>query len=118
AQLVYLYGEIAERFAGEANSYFDLAGRPRPRPVDGENAKGLRCAERSVRIASIDVGGGTTDLMVTTYFLEAGKALVPFQVYREGFRVAGDDLLREVIERSILPVIEQRLVDCGLHSAR
>jgi hypothetical protein len=71
-----------------------------------------------VRIASIDVGGGTTDLMVTTYFVEAGKALVPYQVYREGFRVAGDDLLRDVIERSILPVIEQRLVDCGLRGAR
>lgn len=118
AQLVYLYGEITERFAGDANAYFDLVGRPRSRPVDVEKAKAEHAAERSVRIASIDVGGGTTDLMVTTYFVEAGKALVPYQVYREGFRVAGDDLLRDVIERSILPVIEQRLVDCGLRSAR
>jgi hypothetical protein len=118
AQLVYLYGEITERFAGEANAYFDLAGRPRPRPVDGETATTQRAPEPSVRIASIDVGGGTTDLMVTTYFVEAGKALVPFQVYREGFRVAGDDLLRDVIERSILPVIEHRLVECGLRNAR
>ncbi len=118
AQLVYLYGEITERFAGDANAYFDLAGRPRPRPADGEKPKAEPAAERSVRIASIDVGGGTTDLMVTTYFVEAGKALVPFQVYREGFRVAGDDLLRDVIERSILPVIEQRLADCGLRGAR
>ena len=118
AQLVYLYGEITERFAGDANAYFDLVGRPRPRPVDSAKAKAQPTAERSMRIASIDVGGGTTDLMVTTYFVEAGKALVPFQVYREGFRVAGDDLLRDVIERSILPVIEQRLVECGLRSAR
>ena len=118
AQLVYLYGEITERFAGDANAYFDLVGRPRSRPVDGEKTKAEHAAERSVRIASIDVGGGTTDLMVTTYFVEAGKALVPHQVYREGFRVAGDDLLRDVIERSILPVIEQRLVDCGLRGAR
>jgi hypothetical protein len=118
AQLVYLYGEITERFAGDADTYFDLAGRPRPRPTDAEKANTERVAERSVRIASIDVGGGTTDVMVTTYFVEAGKALVPFQVYREGFRVAGDDLLRDVIERCILPVIEQRLADCGLRSAR
>jgi len=118
AQLVYLYGEITERFAGDANAFFDLVGRPRPRPTDGEKTKAQRPAERSVRIASVDVGGGTTDLMVTTYFVEAGKALVPFQVYREGFRVAGDDLLRDVIERCILPVIEQRLVECGLRSAR
>jgi hypothetical protein len=118
AQLVYLYGEITERFAGDANAYFDLVGRPRPRPVDSATAKAQVSAERSLRIASIDVGGGTTDLMVTTYFVEAGKALVPFQVYREGFRVAGDDLLRDLIERSILPVIEQRLVECGLRGAR
>jgi hypothetical protein len=118
AQLVYLYGEITERFAGDANAYVDLAGRARPRPVDQDKAKAEGAAERSVRIASIDVGGGTTDLMVTTYFVEAGKALVPHQVYREGFRVAGDDLLRDVIERCILPVIEQRLVECGLRGAR
>jgi hypothetical protein len=119
AQLVYLYGEITERFAGDANAFFDLAGRPRPRPVmDGEKTKAPRADERSMRIASIDVGGGTTDLMVTTYFVDAGKALVPYQAYREGFRVAGDDLLRDVIERCILPVIEGRLVECGLHSAR
>jgi hypothetical protein len=118
AQLVYLYGEITERFAGDANAFVDLVGTARPRPVDQGNAKAQGAAERSVRIASIDVGGGTTDLMVTTYFVEAGKALVPFQVYREGFRVAGDDLLRDVIERCILPVIEQRLVECGLHGAR
>jgi hypothetical protein len=118
AQLVYLYGEITERFAGHANAYFDLAGRARPRPVEGDKAKPQGEPERSVRIASIDVGGGTTDLMVTTYFVEAGKALVPYQVYREGFRIAGDDLLRDVIERSVVPVIEQRLIECGLHSAR
>jgi hypothetical protein len=118
AQLVYLYGEITERFAGDANAYFELVGRPRPRPVNDEKAKAQALAERSVRIASIDVGGGTTDLMVTTYFVEAGKALVPYQVYREGFRVAGDDLLRDVIERSLVPAIERRLVECGLRSAR
>jgi hypothetical protein len=118
AQLVYLYGEITERFAGDANAYFDLAGRARPRPVEGDKVKSQAAPERSVRIASIDVGGGTTDLMVTTYFVEAGKALVPFQVYREGFRIAGDDLLRDVIERGIVPVIEQRLIECGLHGAR
>ena len=118
AQLVYLYGEITERFAGDANAYFDLAGRARPRPVDGDKTRAQGEPERSVRIASIDVGGGTTDLMVTTYFVEAGKALVPFQVYREGFRIAGDDLLRDVIERSIVPVIEQRLIECGLYGAR
>jgi hypothetical protein len=118
AQLVYLYGEITERFAGDANAYFDLAGRARPRPAEADKLKAHGAPERSVRIASIDVGGGTTDLMVTTYFVEAGKALVPFQVYREGFRIAGDDLLRDIIERCIVPVIEQRLIECGLQGAR
>ena len=102
------------RNASPRPMHADLAGRPRPRPVDGETAR-LSAPERSVRIASIDVGGSTTDLMVTTYFVEAGKRWsVP--VYREDF-ASPAMTCRDVIERSILPVIE-RLVECGLRSAR
>jgi hypothetical protein len=116
-QLVYLFGEIHQHFSGNANAYFDLVGRARGRLSDsGSSVSSL--PERSLRVASIDVGGGTTDLMITTYFVEDGKALVPYQNFREGFRVAGDDLLRDVIERCILPELERRLVESGQPGAR
>ena len=116
-QLVYLFGEIHQHFSGNANAYFDLVGRKRARLSDNGSSMGS-LPERSLRVASIDVGGGTTDLMITTYFVEDGKALVPYQNFREGFRIAGDDLLRDVIERCILPELEKRLIEGGLTSAR
>lgn len=120
-QFVYLYGEIAQHFRGATNAYFDLMGQPRCRPAEGKEAATTK-PERSLRIASVDVGGGTTDLMVTTYYLEGAKALVPFQNFREGFRVAGDDLLRDVVQRciihrGILPAAEKALTDAGANPA-
>jgi hypothetical protein len=41
-------------------------------------------------VASIDIGGGTTDLMICTYSAEAGQEIEPHQNFREGFRIAGD----------------------------
>jgi len=66
-----------------------------------------------VRIASIDVGGGTTDLMITTYYAEGNRAIKPVQNFREGFRIAGDDILKRVIERLVLPTLEAALRAAG-----
>jgi hypothetical protein len=118
AQFVYLYSEIARHFLGNANEYFDLVGQRRVRPSAKGNVQSVTAGEPSLRIASIDIGGGTTDLMITTYFVEDGKALVPVQNYREGFRIAGDDLLRDIVERCVLPAIENRLTECGLRNSR
>src|SRR5450432_344512 len=84
-QLVYLYTMVKEIFGGSAAEFLGLS-IPRP---------GAPRAE--VRIASIDIGGGTTDLMVASYTLDRG-ALAPRQLHREGPKLAGDDLLREVIQ--------------------
>jgi hypothetical protein len=118
AQLVYLYGEIAHKFAGYISDFMRLAGRDRPyvEPGRPEAARGV--AEPSLRIASIDVGGGTSDLMITTYYVEQDRALVPCQNFREGFRIAGEDVVREVIERILLPAITRDLKARGLDAAR
>ncbi|WP_341213457.1 virulence factor SrfB [uncultured Limimaricola sp.] len=99
-QLVYLYSEITQKSAGSIDGYLALRGRPR-RPAPD------RPAQPSLRLACIDVGGGTTDLAVTTYFGEADTVLEPVQTFREGFRIAGDDLVRKVIARVVLPAIEK-----------
>jgi hypothetical protein len=100
-QLVYLYTEVARNFGGDARRFFQVAGKKRGKPADG-----------TLSIASIDVGGGTTDLIINTYRLEgAGTSvtLFPEQKFREGFNVAGDDILLRVVQGHVLPPIEAAL---------
>ena len=105
-QLVYLYTEVARNFGGDARRFFQIAGKPRGRPADG-----------TLRIASIDVGGGTTDLIINSYRLEgAGTSvtLFPEQKFREGFNVAGDDILLRVVQGHVLPPIEAAMRAAGI----
>lgn len=101
-QLVWLYNEIVSNFGGAIDGYLDVVGHPRPMP-------GKTKATPSMRIACLDVGGGTTDLMVTTYHSEANRVLKPVQNFREGFRVAGDDILKSIVSRIVLPAIESSI---------
>ncbi len=105
-QLVYLYSELAQKFDGRIDRFLELKGTPRAR-ADGE------APEPSLRLACIDIGGGTTDLMVTTYWGEAGRVLLLKQTFREGFRVAGDELLQGVIASIILPCLQRAMEEAG-----
>src|SRR5690606_18874553 len=69
-------------------------------------------------VASLDIGGGTTDLMITTYFQDEDRAIVPVQTFREGVRIAGDDITRSVIEHCVIPAVETALVEHGVSEAR
>src|SRR3954465_12193337 len=105
-QLVYLYTEVARNFGGDARRFFDVARKPRGRPP-----------EETLSIASIDVGGGTTDLIINSYRLEgAGTSvtLFPEQKFREGFNVAGDDILLRGVQGHVLPPIESALRTAGI----
>lgn len=108
AQFVWLYGEIARKFAGNVTAFLDLAGRPR-RP-DGVPVS-------SLRVASLDIGGGTTDLMIITYTALGDQGLSPEQNFREGVRIAGDDILKLVVERMVLPAVQRAMQRCGLSFA-
>ena len=61
-QLVYLYNEITEKFQGDARHFFALMGRKR-----GADAP-------SLRIANVDIGGGTIDLSITTFAVTGDEA--------------------------------------------
>ena len=104
-QLVYLYSELTQKFDGRIETFLSLKGRPRAGPSGEE--------EPSLRLASIDIGGGTTDLMVTTYRGEDNKVLHPEQTFREGFRVAGDDLVHRVVSSIIIPRIQDSIEAAG-----
>ena len=105
-QLVYLYTEVARNFGGDARRFFQIARKPRAKTIDG-----------ALSIASIDVGGGTTDLIINSYRLEgAGTSvtLFPEQKFREGFNVAGDDILLRVVQAHVLPPIEAAMRAAGI----
>ena len=111
-QLVYLYTEVNENFAGHPEEFF--ATLARPDKADRER----------ITLATIDIGGGTTDLVITDYRLDrAGNGgsgsnvhIVPEQRFRDGFKVAGDDILLDVIQDFILPSFEKALRVAGVSS--
>jgi len=109
-QIVYLYDQIAHAYRGDAPAYFELAGRPRPKMTGA-------APEPSLRVASIDVGGGTTDLAIITYTL-TDRVVVPQEEFREGFRIAGDDVLETVVMRHVMPALKRALAAAGLGPVR
>lgn len=102
-QLVYLYNELEHRFREFPEGLFALLGRQRTGPA----------GEPALRIASIDIGGGTTDLMIIEHTLNA-EIITPRQLFREGFRQAGDDVLKRVIECALLPPLIDAMATAGV----
>ena len=113
SQLAYLYGEITYRFNNDIGQYFKYCGRYCP---------GLKFKEeKSVTIASIDIGGGTTDVMIGAYQLDPesnGAVIEPQPFFWEGFNLAGDDLMRRIIERLILPQIYRYAEKLGCQNTK
>ncbi|MTH46257.1 virulence factor SrfB [Intestinirhabdus alba] len=112
AQLVYLYTEINQNFAGHPESFFAALGRPD------------RQDRETLSIASIDIGGGTTDLVITDYRLDrnghtgggTNAHIIPRQRFRDSVKIAGDDVLLDVIQSYILPALEQALREAGVNA--
>ncbi|WP_412508884.1 virulence factor SrfB [Roseovarius sp. SYSU LYC5161] len=105
-QLVYLYSELTQKFEGRIDTFLQLKGKPR---VTGD----VKEPQPTLRLACVDIGGGTTDLMITTYRGEANRVLHPEQTFREGFRVAGDDLVHRVVSGIILPRLQDSIEQAG-----
>lgn len=109
-QLVYLYTEVQEKFASHPEEFFRTLARPN------------RSSSELVRLATVDIGGGTTDLVINDYSLDRSNAsssgsnvvIEPSQRFRDGFRVAGDDILLDVIQQFILPSFKAALKQAGV----
>ena len=67
-----------------------------------------------VRIASIDIGGGTTDLSITTYELASGEGdtarIVPHTEFRDGYLAAPIALFVRLL---VQPRLDIRTGQCG-----
>lgn len=100
-QMVYLYSAITQRIREGADEFFNLLGRQRG-------------GVPSIRIASLDIGGGTTDLMIVTYSTGIGQAMNTRQEFREGFRIAGDDIVEAIVAHHVLGPIREHMRNCGV----
>ncbi|MCU1719272.1 virulence factor SrfB [Pseudomonas sp. 5P_3.1_Bac2] len=107
-QVVYLFNETQNNFAGRPEEFFAAMARPDQPHKD------------RLTIASIDIGGGTTDLVITEYRLDDGVGsnvyITPQQRFRDGFKVAGDDILLDVIRQFVLPGLSNALANAGVNA--
>ncbi|EBU8281379.1 hypothetical protein DLL84_24130, partial [Salmonella enterica subsp. enterica serovar Senneville] len=114
-QLVWLYNEAISHYAGRTESFFNALARPDRQPEPGV------VPGRALRVASIDIGGGTTDMAIVHYQLDDGVGanvkITPHLLFREGFKVAGDDLLLDIIQRCVLPSLQTALQRAGVTDA-
>jgi len=115
-QLVWLYNEVINSYAGHAQAFFKSLARPDRQLADGE------LPGRTLRVASLDIGGGTTDMAITQYQLDEGAGsnvkITPQLLFREGFKVAGDDILLDVIQLCVLPALQHALHKAGVSDSK
>lgn len=94
SQLPFVFSEI-RRLYNIGENWIELVGRGR-----GVNAK--------VRLMTVDIGGGTTDVSIVEYgdSLEGGGVNLEAKLlFRDCSSVAGDALAKEIIESVLLPAI-------------
>lgn len=98
-QYVYLYSEIVDKYKGNCDKFFTNVGHVRSElAADGYNRP-------SLTVGSVDIGAGTTDLMICTYKYNqypGGAELTPVPLFWDSFYVAGDDILNEIVRRIVL----------------
>lgn len=111
SQFVFLYAEIAKRYSNNTKEYFELFGKVRT-DLGSYNKK-------SLTIGSLDIGAGTTDLMICAYeYSNTGQTtLKPVPLFWESFYYAGDDLLKEFVHQFVIEGphggIKNKLIEIG-----
>ncbi len=105
-QAIYLYTQIALNHSGDARAFFDTMRHPANRSDPA--------GRDALRIATLDIGGGTTDLVITRLTVEgrgANVTVTPLQEFREGFNLAGDDAVLSVVRAHVLEPLRRHLAD-------
>ena len=93
SQLVYMYGEVGNKYKGCSSEFFNLYGKIE----DGVD-------QPSITIGSLDIGAGTSDLMVSKYTYIKGDitTITPSPLFYDSFYFAGDDLLYAMVKNLML----------------
>lgn len=87
-QIMFMYSELNHECKGHADLYNNLYGK-----------------NGSVRVASIDIGGGTSDLMICDYTANQNNGvseLQPKPLFWDSYYRAGDDFQKSLIEEMVI----------------
>lgn len=97
-QLVYLYAEVAQRYLNHCEDFFNLYGHVRKEFLQNDYDR------KSLTIGSVDIGAGTTDLMICAYMYdEKGVCkLTPKPLFWDSFYFAGDDILEKIVRAIVI----------------
>src|SRR5688572_9039728 len=101
AQMVFVYQEVQGTFAGSMEQLVSVYGQPGPTPGSG-----------TLRVASVDIGGGTSDVMIAEYedkLPGTGTSLSIKKLFQDGVSIAGDEVCRAIVEDVVFPQILQQL---------
>ena len=109
-QVVYLFNETQNNYGGRPEEFIAALQRPDKKEKD------------RITIATVDIGGGTTDLVINDYSLDYGENggsgsnayIIPTQRFRDGFKVAGDDILLDMIRNVVVESLTVGLKNAGL----
>jgi hypothetical protein len=100
AQLPLIFDEM-RRLGERGENWLELIGRGH-----GTTAR--------ARVLNLDIGGGTTDVTLVEYQdVRAGEGvdLIATVLYRDSSTIAGDGLVRRIIESVLLPALGQGLAE-------
>jgi len=85
-QLVFIYSLLSKKLHG--NNYV----------IDNFLFKN----KQKLTVGSVDIGAGTTDVMINNYSLNGYQQTIsvkPDPLYWDSFKLAGDDLLKEIVQK-------------------
>lgn len=115
SQFVYLYGQFSETYLNNSKEFFDIYGKKRL-SEDGSS-------HDSLIIGSLDIGAGTSDIMVCKYEYNEDNSsrLKPVPVFWDSFDYAGDDMMKVLIENILIQgkhgILENELSKRGMEEA-
>lgn len=107
SQLVYLYAE-ADRYNKDCAKFIELKGHARPEDI-------MRGYDRkSLTVGSVDIGAGTTDVIISKYKYSGRNNLTPEPLYWDSFYLAGDDIMKSIIANQIIegPIRDDANLGC------
>lgn len=106
AQMVFVYQEAQGTFGGSMEEFIAVYGR------GGEKAAQDAGKSGKLRVASVDIGGGTSDVMIAEYedkLPGTGTSLSITRLFQDGVSIAGDEVCRAIVEDVIFPQILSQL---------
>lgn len=107
-QLVYLFAE-SNRYKGDNNLLFDIKGHIRKEDTNNQ---------KSLTIGSVDIGAGTTDIMIASYASDSNNTITPRPLFWDSFYLAGDDILKKIVETIVIDGKTDKKANIGsIHNA-